>query len=61
MPSNSLKQLHYAHTQNRIDVARTRRPYRIGLPFAPSNGDFGPFFVTKRICAAPNSKAERHI
>ena len=61
MPSTSLKQLHYAHTQNRIDATRTRKPYRIGLRFTPSNGDFGDIFVTKRICAAPNSKAESHI
>ena len=61
MPSNSLKQLHYANTQNQIDAARTRKPYRIGLRFTPKNGDFGAIFVTKRSCAAPNSKAERHI
>ena len=61
MLSNSLKQLHYPHTHNRIDATRTRKPYRIGLRFTSSNGDFGAIFVTKESCAAPNSKAERHI
>lgn len=56
MPSNSLKQLYYAHTQNWIDTARTRKPYDlIGVQFTPKNGDFGAIFVTKRSRAAPNS------
>ena len=46
MPSTSLKQLHYAHTQNRIDAARTRKPYRMGLLFTPGKKEviWAPFW-----------------
>ena len=44
----------------RIVLAPARKPYRIGLLFTHRNGDFSAISVTKRSCAAPFWKVERH-
>ena len=38
----------------RIAFAPTRKPFRIGLQFTHTNGDFCAIYVTKRGCAAPS-------
>ena len=57
-----LKKLKALFTPYRIRFAPERKPYRIGILYTRNNhDDFGAKSVTKRTCAAPISKVERHI